>query len=254
MNHLNFNSMIHISKWTKRRSINRLLLLALTAPALAFGFERPPLAPPYQPPVASGEAQVTLAADGADLAGAWTLRLDDETNPKGEQEAWFNSKGFEHKITLPGALQNAGFGSEVTPETPWIGGSGAEQWFTPKYERYRQPGNVKIPFFLQPERRYLGQAWYQKTIVADPNIPADKDLILTLERPHWFSTVWINGKKIGTDDSLSVPHVYNLGRNLKPGPNNLVVMVDNRYRIPVGPRAHSVSDETQAPGTGSLAT
>lgn len=210
------------------------------------------LAPKYVPPVATGKAEVILNNDGADLSGTWTLRLDDQGLPKGVKQGWFNELGFEDKIDLPDALQNAGFGDPVTPETEWIGGSGTEQWFTPKYDRYRKPGNVKVPFCLQPERRYLGQAWYQKTVTLTENAPLGHDLILTLERPHWFSTVWLNGEKIGTDDSLCVSHVYNLQGKMRVGKNNLVVMVDNRYLIPVGNRAHSVSDETQGAWNGII--
>ena len=210
------------------------------------------LAPPYNPPVATGKAEVALGKDGADLSGTWTLRLDDQQEPKGLEREWYQESGFEEKIDLPDALQNAGFGDPVTPETEWIGGSGTEQWFTSKYDRYRKPGNVKVPFCLQPERRYLGQAWYQKTVTLSEEAPVDHELILTLERPHWFSTVWLNGEKVGTDDSLSVSHVYNLQGKMKVGKNSLVVMVDNRYLIPVGHRAHCVSDETQGAWNGII--
>lgn len=40
------------------------------------------LAPPYVPPAATGKAEVVLGKDGADLSGVWTLRLDDQQEPK----------------------------------------------------------------------------------------------------------------------------------------------------------------------------
>ncbi|MEM0965845.1 MAG: hypothetical protein AAGJ81_06835 [Verrucomicrobiota bacterium] len=218
----------------------------------ASAFERPEYAPPYVPPVATGDAIVSVGEGGAELFGAWTVRLDDEKKPIGEKEEWFDEGPFADKIDLPDALQNAGFGSPVTVDTEWMGVSGYHLWFTDRYEKYRQPGNIKVPFFLQPERRFIGDAWYQKTITIEEDRPADKDLILTMERPHWSSTVWFDGREIGTNDSLGVPHVYNLGRDLEPGEHNLVVKVNNTLLLPVGPRAHSVSDETQGAWNGII--
>ncbi|MFD2255479.1 discoidin domain-containing protein [Luteolibacter algae] len=218
----------------------------------ALGFTKPEYAPVYQPPVAAGEAKVTVGGEGADLSGAWNIRLDDEKTPRGTSERWFEKTDFTEKIILPDALQNAGFGSPVTLDTKWMGVSGHHLWFTKKYEKYRQPGNIKVPFFLQPERRFIGEAWYQKSIVIGEDVPKDKDLILTLERPHWSSTVWLNGELVGSDDSLGVPHVFNLGRNPKAGTYNLVVKVNNTLLLPVGDRAHSVSDETQGAWNGII--
>ena len=43
-------------------------------------------------------------------------------------------------------------------------------WYTdPKMKKYRQEGNVKIPFWLQPNKTYKGAAWYQKEV----EIPQD---------------------------------------------------------------------------------
>ena len=36
-------------------------------------------------------------------------------------------------------------------------------------EKYRKEGNIKFPFFLTPDKHYVGAAWYQKEV----NIPAD---------------------------------------------------------------------------------
>jgi len=88
--------------------------------------------------------------------------------------------------------------------------------------------------------------------VIGKDAPEDKELILTMERPHWESTVWLDGENIGANNSLGVPHVYNLGQNLKAGEHSLVVKVDNRLILPVGDRAHSVSDETQGAWNGII--
>ena len=56
------------------------------------------LAPPYNPPVATGKAEVALGKDGADLSGTWTLRLDNQDAPEGLQQGWFKESGFEEKL------------------------------------------------------------------------------------------------------------------------------------------------------------
>ena len=30
---------------------------------------------------------------------------------------------------------------------------------------YRQPGNIKLPFWLTPDKYYVGPAWYSRDIV-----------------------------------------------------------------------------------------
>jgi hypothetical protein len=87
-------------------------------------------------------------------------------------------------MQLHGSLQAQGFGEEVSVATEWTSSIFDRSWFTePRYERYRQPGNVKVLFWLQPDRHYQGAAWYQYTF----ETPADwqgRRVTLTLERPH----------------------------------------------------------------------
>ena len=90
---------------------------------------------------------------------------------------------------LPGTLPGQGIGDPITLDTPWTGQIVDRSFFTaPQYEAYRQPGRIKVPFWLQPERYYAGAAWYQADLV----IPADwtgRRAVLTLERPHWQTLV-----------------------------------------------------------------
>ena len=100
----------------------------------------------------------------------------------GEKERWFE-RSLDQRIKLPGALQNEGFGDDITVDTQWTGVTGLDVWLnSPQYAKYRQPGNIKVPFFLQPEKHYVGAAWYQR----DVEIPAawqGKRVVLSLERP-----------------------------------------------------------------------
>ena len=118
-----------------------------------------------------------------------------------------------------------------------------------KYEKYRQPGNIKIPFWLKPVKYYKGAAWYQK----DVEIPEEwtgKRIVLFLERCHWESTVFVNDKKAGSLNSLSTPHEYDITDLLITGTNRITVRIDNRVIIPVGVNSHSISDHTQSNWNG----
>ncbi|WOO40629.1 discoidin domain-containing protein [Rubellicoccus peritrichatus] len=230
-----------------------IAMLALFVSANAFSqesdFQRPEYAPEYIPPGATGDAKSKVSSDGAtSLDGTWNLRLEHGYQ---DGQGWFEASDYGDKIDLPGAVQNAGFGEEVRADTWWTGASGEALYKADKYEKYRQPGNIKVPFFLQPERRFFGHAWYQQDISFE-DAPKDKDLILTLERTHWSSKVWLDGKLIGYNDSLAVPHVYNLGSNFSEGEHSLVIKIENNLILPVGGRALSVADDTQGPWNGII--
>ncbi len=74
-------------------------------------------------------------------------------------------------------------------------------------------------------------------------------IVLTLERPHWETTVWIDERKVGSDRSLVAPHVYDFG-TLAQGRHRLTIRVDNRMLMPYRPDAHSVSDSLGATWNG----
>jgi len=139
------------------------------------------------------------ADDVVPLAGTWRFQLD--RADAGQSERWFARALTEH-IELPGALQNQGFGEDISTNTAWTGQIGVERWLKlPQYEKYRQPGNVKLPFFLQPEKHYVGAAWYQRDI----EIPAGwqgRRVLLTLERPHWEKLAGVAVEVIGENRTI----------------------------------------------------
>ncbi len=182
------------------------------------------------------------------LSGSWNYRLD--SLDKGVAESWF-SKKLDGRLELPGSLSTNGIGNDVGLNTPWTGQIVDSTFFkSPVYAKYREPGNFKVPFWLQPVKYYKGAAWYQKEI----NIPdswTGKEIELFLERCHWESRVWLNGKEAGMQNSLGTPHVYNLSGLLKPGKNLLTVCIDNRVKdFDPGINSHSISDHTQTNWNG----
>ncbi len=97
------------------------------------------------------------------------------------------------------------------------------------------PPNTKAPTLEGPWRLsdYAGPAWYQRDI----EIPAawsGQRVTLFLERCRWVTTVWLDDKRIGSQDSLIAPHVYDFGTGVTPGKHRLTICVDNTDKIPLG--------------------
>jgi len=183
------------------------------------------------------------------LDGPWRFALD--RTDTGVQDRW-HARTLEGRVTLPGSLQAQGAGDEVTIDTTWTGRIVDRSWFTaPEYAAYRQPGNVKVPFWLQPARTYVGAAWYQRDFDV-PVVWKDRRIVLYLERAHWGTTVWVDSTAVGGRDGLSVPHDYDLSQLATPGRHRLTIRVDNRLLVPVGVDAHSISDQTQTNWNGLI--
>ena len=84
---------------------------------------------------------------------------------------------------------------------------------------------------LTRKREYIGKAWYQKEV----EIPAafkGKKVVLSLERIIWESTVYVNGKLVGTNNSLIAKHTVNVTDFLVSGKNLITVVVDNGDKMP----------------------
>jgi len=182
------------------------------------------------------------------LSGEWKFRMD--SLDAGITERWFE-RSFDETITLPGSMAENGKGNAVTMNTQWTGQVVDSSWYhSERYARYRKADNIKVPFWLQPEKHYIGAAWYKKEIKLPDNWAA-KRTVLQMERCHWETMVWVDGKEAGMQNSLSSPHYYDLTNLLSPGEHTLTVRVDNRIKeINPGINAHSVSDHTQGNWNG----
>ena len=172
------------------------------------------------------------------LDGFWRFELD--PMDAGGQQQWFN-RDLRNRIRLPGILQAQGFGDEISTDTPWVLTLYDRNWYLrDDYKAYIEPGKVKVPFLSQPPRHYLGAAWYQRDIQIFSYM-VGRRIVLTLERPHWETTVWLDDRKIGSNISLVAAHVFDLGA-VSPGRHRLTIRVDNRILMPYRPDSHSVSD------------
>jgi hypothetical protein len=134
------------------------------------------------------------------LAGEWRFEI------AGTNELAY-SRQLPGKIRLPGTMDDAGLG----------------------------PKNTKRPTLEGPYRLYdyAGPAWYQRDI----DIPAawqGKRVTLFLERCRWVTTVWLDDVRVGSQDSLIAPHVYDFGSRVAPGKHRLTICVDNTVKINLG--------------------
>lgn len=170
---------------------------------------------------AANAASAGTAGERVDLAGTWNFRLDPKN--AGIAGRWFNAD-LPDRISLPGSTDEAGYG---TPNT--------------------RPANYD---HLSRLVEYTGPAWYERSITV-PETWRGKRVSLFLERAHWETRAWVDGKPIGMRDSLSVAHVYDLGA-LEPGPHRLTVRVDNTLKYNMGPDAHSTSEQTQTNWNGII--
>lgn len=69
-------------------------------------------------------------------------------------------------IERPGSMAFNGFGEDIAMGTDWTGGIvDSSYFFKPSYVKYREAGNIKVPFWLQLVKYYKGKAWYQKEVV-----------------------------------------------------------------------------------------
>lgn len=190
---------------------------------------------------------LTSGAGSLDLSGTWRFQLDRENN--GVSSQWFN-RPLTSTITLPGSLPGAGIGDPITVDTKWTGDILDKSYYTAaEFAPYRRPGNIKIPFWLQPGTHYVGAAWFQRDI----EIPASwngRHIELELERPHWKTTVWLDERELGSNDSLSVAHAYDLGVSVAPGLHRLTIRVDNTLAPDIGHNSHSITDHTQGNWNG----
>jgi len=119
------------------------------------------------------------------LAGEWAFRLDHDD--VGVERGWF-SVDLPDRAHLPGS----------TDENHW-----------------GRP-NRRPPDFQHLARlyEYTGPAWYQREMEI-PASWAGRHIVLFLERCHWETHVWVDGKDCGMRDSLCVPHVYDLSAVLR---------------------------------------
>ena len=172
---------------------------------------------------------------------------------------------YHEEVTLPGSMLTNGKGDDVCTHTQWTGSLyDSSFYFNPYMQKYRMEetlsngkhkpiGTMKFPFFLTPEKHYIGNAWYQKMVFV-PKEWKKQRVILFLERPHIETSVYVNGKLAGRDSSLSVAHEFDVTPYLIYGKDNeIAIKIYNGIEnVCVGQDSHSVTDQTQGNWNGII--
>lgn len=196
----------------------------------------------------SGHARGLGEDASVSLAGTWKVALDPKDEGPGVLRRKTSDPSMAGDVWLPGSIQAQGYGDLPTTKSPWIGNQRYPNWANELYAPYREDDNFKMPYWLTPDRMYVGQAWYERQ-VRIPAAWAGKDIQLFLERTHWVTEAWLGDTRLGQRDSLTAPHTYSLS-GFEPGTYTLRLRVDNRMHINVGPNSHSMSDHTQGNWNG----
>ncbi|MCD8096054.1 MAG: beta-glucuronidase [Ruminococcus sp.] len=145
-----------------------------------------------------------------DLSGEWKLALDKERKGVAPE--------FDDTIILPNTTSNADKGEENTA---------------------REEG------FLTDTRLFEGDAWFSKTV--DLSECASKVVKLKLERTR-ITKVFFDGIEVGTQDSLTTAHIYDLTKFEKKSDNCITICVSN-VGYPTG-GGHLTSPDTQTNWNG----
>lgn len=166
-----------------------------------------------------------------DLSGRWDYSLDIED--QGIDGQWFLDGRFPKSgfVSWPGTLATNGIGEQI------------------EYGLDLTKENVRC---LRQRHRYVGAAWYERTV----DVPKDwqgSRVRLLLERVMFQSSVWLNGCLLGSRDSLSTPHIYDVTDTVLPGETNvLTIRIDNRDVQRIGEHPSAYTDETQTIWNGAI--
>src|SRR5699024_9588941 len=112
---------------------------------------------------------------------------------------------------------------ELPKQTIQVPGSWEEQG-------YGDPSNHDSIGTWMKEQSYEGVAWYVKEVT----IPASyegRHMYLTINGLRFGSELWLDGVRVGQDESLTTPHRYDITRQAKPGATQrIVIRLDTHMR------------------------
>ena len=173
--------------------------------------------------------KVSAQVDYIDLSGSWNFALD--SLDIGEKNKWFEDN-LQETIKLPGSTDQGHYGKVHANGTLLYDGRREIRRLTRKHT-------------------YIGAAWYQREISIPKNWN-DKNIYLKLERCMWQTSLWVNDKFVGSKESLSVAHNFELTNYLRAGKNKITLRIDNRPFVHLGSWSHGYSPETQTIWNGAI--
>lgn len=180
------------------------------------------------------------------LSGRWRFALDPAD--EGVADRWFASD-LDGDILLPGTTNQRGKGSgrgrEWARTDPLVLSDASSDGGRTRESVGRTRDH------LAQRYPYEGAAWYQREITI-PQGWADRRITLTFERTRQ-TTLWVDGVRLGSRDSLSTPQEYDLTDVVDPGEHTVTVRVDNDsapLTYPGVQRSHMASEHTQTNWNG----
>ena len=162
-----------------------------------------------------GAAPAVCAGERAhvDLNGTWEFRLD--PRDEGNTSAWATvTVSYPREITVPGAWQAQGVG---------------------------EPNDSL-------RHDYSGVAWYRRTV----DVPAawhGRSVRLRVGGAHRYTTLYVNGERIGEHRGFSAPFTFDVTRAVRPGEANVFAL---RIANPGKPPRDNPRVQTPVHPTGML--
>ncbi|MBQ8959622.1 MAG: beta-glucuronidase [Ruminococcus sp.] len=117
---------------------------------------------------------------------------------------------------------------------------------TTSAQRKGSPNTRREEGFLTDSYAFEGWAWYYKTVDLG-ELPADCRAELFLERTR-MTRLWVNGRLVGSFDSLCTPHIYDISDYIAQGKAELCLLVSNTGYPTKG--GHMTSQDTQSNWNG----
>ncbi|WP_212971556.1 discoidin domain-containing protein [Bacillus sp. J14TS2] len=162
-----------------------------------------------------------------DLSGKWSYKVDIEDI--GAQDDWFLAKFTDSGFQIPGSTTDNNVGTIY------------------EFDGSLTKENIR---HLRQRKQYVGKIWLKK-VIEIPDFQPEKIYEFILERVMWQSELWINGQYVGSRDSLSTAHRYDI-TNFIASKIEIVLCIDNRdiHQINTTPSAYT--EETQSIWNGMI--
>jgi len=188
------------------------------------------------------------ARDTLDLTGEWRLRLDAEDQGLNANWPALPLTGND-RIELPNTTDCVGLGFPLDTNTML---HAAAFPTTTRFPGVKEPTRADEHGYLVRRHLFVGPAWYEREIEV-PKGWQGHPVALRIERTLWKTDVWLDGRWIGSCDSLVAEHRHELGI-LAPGRHRLTVRVDNRMIHNLSTVTHAYGPETQTRWNGMIGT
>lgn len=169
-------------------------------------------------PASLASVFIVFAASAFDMGGEWQV----------------TGNGLGGTARLPGTLADSGLGKAQS------------------YDTWNAVSNKQERYALRLQHQFIGEAVWSRRVKIPAELAA-KPLELFLERVMWKSTLKVDGRLVGSCDSLGTPHVYRFAPGeLSAGEHLFEITVDNRGHYGFAGWSHAWGPTTQTRWNGII--